>query len=315
MTNKKTLPAEAIRQVRPQILCVDFDATICDNLPGHAWAASAEYGRIKPYAAEVINRLYDEGNYIIIWTARYLPADIKDARIFLEKHGVKYHKINEPCEFLAYKSLPKVFCDTQIDDNCLLNIDWRFIPYYVELRKAAAGLTPGAKEIITAEMVESFFYRTVGHIKRVIAFCDKFSKKRGLSIDLDVELMDRAMKHDSSKFDEDLIIQYVVMTEQFRARRDRQVAFAGRNMSGITDKVAEHYARSPHHPEYWKDVKDMDWASLIEMCADLCAMSAELGSNDPLEYFLGSLTGFSWSKDQIDTVRKTIETMWSMEEK
>ena len=74
---------------RPYIIGIDFDDTICKN-SAYSWASSAINGTPFPKVIEAINRLYDEGNYIIIWTARYIKEDLEDVKSFLEKHKIKY---------------------------------------------------------------------------------------------------------------------------------------------------------------------------------------------------------------------------------
>ncbi len=104
------------------ILCVDFDGTIVEH-------EYPDMGELKEGAKEYINKLYDEGYYIIIWTCR-AGYPLVDMINFLDDKGVKYHKINEnaPFEMIGFKPSPKVFCNIHIDDTNLGGLpEWKDI--------------------------------------------------------------------------------------------------------------------------------------------------------------------------------------------
>ena len=85
--------------------CVDIDGTICSPTVGR------DYHKAKPWKdrIKVLNKLYDEGNYIIYFTARAMgrfsdqPHSIAsvsaEAALFdltkqqLDDWGVKYHEL------------------------------------------------------------------------------------------------------------------------------------------------------------------------------------------------------------------------------
>ena len=83
--------------------CIDIDGTICTPTIGR------DYHKAEPWMdrIEVINKLYDEGHYIIYFTARGMgrfgndpDAGIKAAEILtditkeqLETWGCKYHQL------------------------------------------------------------------------------------------------------------------------------------------------------------------------------------------------------------------------------
>lgn len=98
------------------IIAIDFDGTIVeDRYP--------EIGKMIDGAREVINRLYDEGYEIIIWSCR---ARVGKARAieFLAKNGIKYHRFNEssPANLKQYNNVDtrKVYADLYIDDKGLM---------------------------------------------------------------------------------------------------------------------------------------------------------------------------------------------------
>lgn len=98
------------------IIAIDFDGTIVeDHFP--------EIGKMVDGAREVINRLYDEGYTIIIWTCR---TKINKARAieFLVRNGVKYHYFNESSvanlRIYDWVDTRKVYADLYIDDKGLM---------------------------------------------------------------------------------------------------------------------------------------------------------------------------------------------------
>lgn len=106
------------------IVVIDFDGTIVED-------AYPEIGLLRRNAKEVINRLYEEGNYIVINTCRSGAFEI-DACTFLEGEGVKYHYINHNPPHLIEKfgqDCRKISGDIYIDDKCLMGIpdDWEEI--------------------------------------------------------------------------------------------------------------------------------------------------------------------------------------------
>ena len=99
------------------IISIDYDDTIVD-------ADYPNSGAIKPFAKEVINRLYDQGHYILIWTCR--ANDRLDvAKSYLDECGVKYHTINENLPHIIEQyngDTRKQSADVYIDDKSLMGI-------------------------------------------------------------------------------------------------------------------------------------------------------------------------------------------------
>jgi len=74
------------------IIYVDIDETICTSPP------SRDYKQAEPITKNInkINKLYDEGNLIVYWTARGTTTgidwrDVTEAQF--KKWGVKYHNL------------------------------------------------------------------------------------------------------------------------------------------------------------------------------------------------------------------------------
>jgi hydroxymethylpyrimidine pyrophosphatase-like HAD family hydrolase len=112
---------------RPLILGIDFDDTVVEN-------AFPDIGSLKPNAKEVINKLHDEGYYIIIWTCRYLASEMSAMIRFLNDNDIHYDMINDNYPLLEFKPWPKIFYDILIDDRNLGGIpDWETIYKMVKI--------------------------------------------------------------------------------------------------------------------------------------------------------------------------------------
>lgn len=98
----------------PTILAIDFDDTIArTNFPT---ILKARRG-----AKKYINKLYEEGYYIIIWTCRHGEHE-KDAKKWLWLNEIDYHRINQhhPALIEVFKNdTRKISADIYIDDKAL----------------------------------------------------------------------------------------------------------------------------------------------------------------------------------------------------
>tara|TARA_B100001063_G_C16607984_1_gene474247 strand:+ start:300 stop:662 length:363 start_codon:yes stop_codon:yes gene_type:complete len=104
--------------------CFDIDGTICTPTVGR------EYEKATPYTNRIerINELYDQGHYIIFFTARAMgrfvgdPEDRQKAEELmrpltekqLEEWGCKYHEL----------LFGKPHADVFIDDKGVNDLDW-----------------------------------------------------------------------------------------------------------------------------------------------------------------------------------------------
>jgi hypothetical protein len=114
------------------IIAIDFDGTICEtDFPS--------IGLMKPRADLYINKLFDEGNQIIINTCRSGIHE-GNAQVFLDVVGIKYHYINSNLPHMIEQygqDCRKISADIYIDDRCLMGIPetWKEIYELVQLRK------------------------------------------------------------------------------------------------------------------------------------------------------------------------------------
>lgn len=95
------------------IYCFDIDGTLCTNTEG-------DYANAQPFfeVIERVNRLYDEGHSVLLYTARGSTTGI-DWRELTEEQlqvwGVRYHRLY----------LGKPTADVYIDDKAINLADWK----------------------------------------------------------------------------------------------------------------------------------------------------------------------------------------------
>ena len=99
------------------IIIVDIDKTLCIESP--TTEAGPDYSKAQPIPVNIakVNRAYDTGHTIILWTGRGGTTGIDWGEITekqLRSWGVKYHE-------LKFK---KIYYDLWIDDKALTIEDW-----------------------------------------------------------------------------------------------------------------------------------------------------------------------------------------------
>lgn len=95
------------------VIYIDIDNTICKTKD------TSNYSKSKPIKKNInkANKLYDEGNTIIYWTARGCVTGINWRKITekqLKDWGVKYHELK----------MDKPYYDIFIDDKNINTKDW-----------------------------------------------------------------------------------------------------------------------------------------------------------------------------------------------
>ena len=126
--------------------CFDLDGTLCDT-PSDPDGHNVRYWDSKPfpYMIEQVNKLYDEGNKIIIMTARGRGSGKDWTELTteqLDRWGVRYHEL-EP---MFHKPTADLF----IDDKGINVEDWKKI---LPLKK---GIIGGAFDLIHPGYVRLF---------------------------------------------------------------------------------------------------------------------------------------------------------------
>ena len=86
-----------------RVIYVDIDETICHRESSVDFGVTHDYTKAKPIKENIekINKLYDEGNTIVYWTARGSRKQIDWTELTtkqLNKWGAKFHelKVNKP---------------------------------------------------------------------------------------------------------------------------------------------------------------------------------------------------------------------------
>ena len=125
--------------------CFDIDGTLCytpNNEKG-----KPDYVNARPYRfmVEQVNRLYDEGNYIILQTARGKGSGIDHTELTktqLEEWGYKYHEL--------FPMFCKPTADIFIDDKAVNAVDWS------ASQPTVKGIIAGAFDLIHPGYIRMF---------------------------------------------------------------------------------------------------------------------------------------------------------------
>ena len=97
-----------------KVIYVDIDETICRRETSVDFGVTHDYSKAKPIQENIdkINKLYDEGNTIVYWTARGSRKQIDWTELTknqLEEWGAKYNELR----------VDKPFYDLFIEDKSL----------------------------------------------------------------------------------------------------------------------------------------------------------------------------------------------------
>lgn len=91
-------------------IAVDFDGTIVEH-------EYPKIGKLKPNAKETINKWYEQGHKIIIWSCRY-DEGIQEVIDFLNDNKIKFHTFNKNVDLDDnFDPYPKIYADLYIDDR------------------------------------------------------------------------------------------------------------------------------------------------------------------------------------------------------
>lgn len=125
--------------------CFDIDGTLCDTPNDEK--GKPDYLNAKPFQfmVEQVNRLYDEGNYIIMQTARGKGSGIDHTELTkkqLNEWGYKYHEL--------FPMFCKPTADIFIDDKGVNVEDWK------KQQPLKRGILAGSFDIIHPGYVRMF---------------------------------------------------------------------------------------------------------------------------------------------------------------
>ena len=125
--------------------CFDIDGTICDTPFNEKGKPDYHNAKSIPYMVDRINQLYDEGNYIILMTARGRGSGIDQSEITkkqLNEWGIKYHEL-EPM-------FHKPNADLFIDDKGINVEEWKI------RQPKVRGIIAGAFDLLHPGYIRMF---------------------------------------------------------------------------------------------------------------------------------------------------------------
>ena len=117
----------------------------------------------------------------------------------------------------------------------------------------------------------------IEHKKYVLTSCNKMSKwlfANGQE-ELAFKLLQRALVHDNSKFENGELIHLINLSET-----NDSLTNADYIMTDADKRCIElHWKNNRHHPEHFSCVENMEELDIIEMVCDWYARSLQLGTN------------------------------------
>lgn len=125
--------------------CFDIDGTLCYTPNNEKGKPDYFNAKPFPFMVEQVNRLYDEGNYIIMQTARGKGSGIDHTELTkkqLETWGYKYHEL--------FPMFCKPTADIFIDDKGINSVVW------TARQPQVKGIIAGAFDIIHPGYIRMF---------------------------------------------------------------------------------------------------------------------------------------------------------------
>lgn len=125
--------------------CFDIDGTLCHTPTDQNGKPDYINAKSFPFMVEQVNRLYDEGHYIILQTARGKSSGIDHTNLTkkqLSDWGYKYHELSP----MFYKPTADLF----IDDKGINVEDWK------KTQPQVRGIIAGAFDLIHPGYVRMF---------------------------------------------------------------------------------------------------------------------------------------------------------------
>lgn len=139
----------SVRYKNYMIIAIDFDDTV----------AVSQYPTIvamMPGAKKYINKLYDDGHYVIIWTCR-MGGPLDMAIKWLNDNGIKYHKVNEHHPELVERyqnDTRKIAADIYVDDKNILGLPKWPIVYKIITTKQALVNSTKTHQFLNQELLK-----------------------------------------------------------------------------------------------------------------------------------------------------------------
>jgi glycerol-3-phosphate cytidylyltransferase len=125
--------------------CFDIDGTLCHTPNNEKGKPDYLNAQPYPFMVEQVNRLYDEGNYIIMQTARGKGSGIDHTELTkkqLDEWGYKYHEL--------FPMFCKPTADVFVDDKGINVEEWK------ERQPKVRGIVAGAFDLIHPGYIRLF---------------------------------------------------------------------------------------------------------------------------------------------------------------
>ena len=125
--------------------CFDIDGTLCDTPNNEKGKPDYLNAQPYPFMVEQVNRLYDEGNYIIMQTARGKGSGIDHTELTkkqLDDWGYKYHEL--------FPMFCKPTADVFIDDKGINVEEWK------RRQPKVRGIIAGAFDVMHPGYIRMF---------------------------------------------------------------------------------------------------------------------------------------------------------------
>lgn len=139
-------------------------------------------------------------------------------------------------------------------------------------------------DILTRKETERMLFQLedlIEHKRQVLASCKKMAEfliKEG-NYDHAKDLIKRAAYHDNSKLEEDEFGKFLELKIKDRAFTNAKTILNDYEK----ERIAVHWKKNPHHPEYYESPEQMTTLDRMEMVCDWHARSRQYGT-DLLEF-------------------------------
>lgn len=153
------------------------------------------------------------------------------------------------------------------------------------------------------EMQTTFVTWTLAHIELVKQNLLRMEGYEGLSL---VELTERAIEHDQSKFSEEEREGYIWLTWMYQNRAVSQPNFI-RNR--VEKSLQRHRQSNRHHPEAHSNPNDMSLLDLVEMVCDWTAVAQQIGESSALAWARANIKRWPFSAASQEKVFNIIDEL------
>lgn len=168
----------------------------------------------------------------------------------------------------------------------------------------------GKVDVPSKEITDFFIKRTTEHIGRVKKNIKKIVDNIEFSSHKDkMDILYRGVSHDQSKYSSEELIPYIWLTWKHKMGKDYK--YPSEEIAKSVEKATKHHIiTNRHHPVYFgNETSKMSDNDIIEMVADLSAMSQELGGN-PSDYFEKNIQHkYNFTKNQIKTINNYFDVL------